>query len=160
MRRFFLALGLIWLSAAAFADPGTAGKTDGIEIRNAWARATPPNAPTGALYLVVDNHSERADRLLGGETEAAEGLELHSHAQKGSVMRMRRMDTMSIPANASVPFAPGANHIMLTGLKERLRAGETIPVVLRFEHAGEIAVEAEILPIGSRGPAADPGRGR
>jgi periplasmic copper chaperone A len=53
-----------------------------------------------------------------------------------------------------VTLRPGGLHLMLIGLSGSLREGETVPVVLRFERAGELRVELSVQAAGAREPAA------
>jgi copper(I)-binding protein len=57
---------------------------------------------------------------------------------------MRPIDYVEVPANGEAELKPGGMHIMLIGLKRDLKAGEKIPLVLVFENAGEIDVQAEV----------------
>ena len=40
-------------------------------------------------------------------------------------------------------------HLMLVDIKAPLKAGERVPLVLRFQHAGEMKVELEVRPLGA-----------
>ena len=39
---------------------------------------------------------------------------------------------------------PGGYHIMLLGLKQALKPGETVKVTLTFQRAGEVSLEAPV----------------
>ena len=49
---------------------------------------------------------------------------------------------------------PGGFHLMLIGLKEPLIQGQSVPLTLRFERAGEVQVMLAVQPAGARGPMA------
>ncbi|MNS89343.1 hypothetical protein D3C72_1233530 [compost metagenome] len=53
---------------------------------------------------------------------------------------------MDIPAHTEVTFQPGANHVMLSGMEQPLKAGEQFPLTLEFEKAGTIEVLVTVLP--------------
>jgi copper(I)-binding protein len=59
---------------------------------------------------------------------------------------------LDVPANRPVTLAPGAMHLMLAGLHEKLREGQKFPMTLRFENAGEISIDVAILGIAAAGP--------
>jgi copper(I)-binding protein len=140
------------LAAAALCSPARAGE---LAVLEAWARATPPAAAVAAAYLTIDNGAGGADRLLGASSDAAGRVEVHESRREGEVMRMRKVEPLDIPAGERVVFAPGGLHVMLMDLKAPLRQGEKLPLVLRFEHAGAVQVEAEVLA----GDATDPHAG-
>jgi copper(I)-binding protein len=100
----------------------------------------------GALYLVITNEGDNADRLVSVTTDAAEFVEVHQVDMDNNVMQMNPLhDGLEIPVGEEVMLEPGGNHIMLIGLTESLIAGEDYELIMTFEHAGEITVTVPIL---------------
>ncbi|MGO8738931.1 copper chaperone PCu(A)C [Rhodoblastus sp.] len=129
---------------AAVATPALAQDAS-IQVEQAWARATPAGAKTGAVYLTIDNKSNAAERLTGATSDAAKTLQIHEMKVVGGVMKMREITGgLAIPANGSVALKPGGYHVMLIGLKKPLKAGETVQLTLTFEKAGKVAVSAPV----------------
>jgi hypothetical protein len=56
------------------------------------------------------------------------------------MMSMHHMEGVDLPAGGVVEFAPGGQHIMLTGLTQPLLAGASHPITLSFAHAQPITV--------------------
>jgi periplasmic copper chaperone A len=124
----------------------------GLRIEGAWARETPPAAKTGALYFTVVNDGAAADRLVSASTPAAGRAELHQMSMTANMMTMRAMkDGAPVPAKGRLSLAPGGSHVMLTGLKQPLKAGASLALVLKFERAGEIKLT---VPVRSQAEAA------
>lgn len=124
--------------AAALLIAGTAAAQErGVEVTDAWARATPGKAENGAAYLTIA--SPTADRLTGLSTPAATAAELHmmtmDESVAGGVIRMRPLAGVDLPAGRKIALKPGATHIMLVGLKAPLRPGQSFPMTLYFEKA-------------------------
>ncbi|MBF0326846.1 copper chaperone PCu(A)C [Magnetospirillum moscoviense] len=142
------------LAALLACGPALAGdaKVGDIEIKNAWARATPPKAPAGGAYLTIVNNGAAADNLVGAKADISKSAELHTHMAQGDTMRMIALSSVEIPAGRTIEFAPGGLHVMLIGLKAPLKEGATLPLELEFTQAGKVTVVAEIKPIGSMGP--------
>jgi copper(I)-binding protein len=69
----------------------------------------------------------------------------------GSAMAMTYLEAIDIPANEPVSLNPSGLHVWLAGLNRPLRAGETFPLFLRFEKAGERRVIVSVIA-----PAAAP----
>jgi hypothetical protein len=124
---------------------GSLARAGDLAVVDAWARATPPGAGVAAAYLTIDNAGGGADRLLGASSDAAGRVEVHETRRDGEVMRMRKAEPLDIPAGERVVFGPGGLHVMLMELKEPLHQGDTLSLTLRFEHAGEVRVQASIL---------------
>ena len=123
-----------------------------VEIENAWSRATPPGAKVAAGYLTVRNKSASPDRLVGASSAVAGRVETHIVDKQGEVMRMREVKGYDVPAKGSFELKPGGAHLMLVDIERPLQAGERIPVVLRFQNAGEIRIDLEVKPLGATGP--------
>jgi copper(I)-binding protein len=115
-----------------------------LKIEHPWARPTVPGQHTGGGFLQIHNAGATPDRLLGGRTPVAERVELHTMRMEGDVMRMRELAAVDVPARGRVEFKPGALHLMMTGLKGPLKPGDKLPLVLRFEKAGEVEVMLDV----------------
>ena len=138
MTRYSLVFAVMLPAAAHAAD---------LSVDGAFARATPGGGP-GAAYVAIHG-GEVGDRLIGATSPVAGHVGLHTMLMQGSMMRMREVDAIDVPAGATVTLAPGGLHLMLEGLGAPLRAGETVALVLRFEHAGERRVEVPVLSPGA-----------
>ena len=119
-----------------------------VEIENPWARATAPGAKVGAGYFTIRNKSDKADRLVGASSAAAARVETHVVEKQGDVMRMREVKGYEVPAKGSFELKPGGPHLMLVDIRRQLKEGEKVPVVLRFQNAGEVKAELEVRPLG------------
>ena len=129
---------------------GAMGQTGQLEIRAPWARATPGQAQNGAAYLTIV--SPTTDRLTGASSPVAKKAELHTMSMEGGVMRMRPLTAIDIPAGQTVTPRPGGTHIMLLGLTQPLREGQSFPLTLSFDHAGPRQVTVAIEKAGAMGP--------
>ncbi len=143
--------GLVMLALPALAMAGAPS------VSGAWARATPPGVSVGAAYLTITGGSE-SDRLLGADTDRASMVQLHTVEESNGVAAMRQVDGVPVPAGGQVVLAPGGTHIMLMGLSKPLVAGETFPLQLRFENAGEQVVQVTVRAAGEPDPAAPAAR--
>jgi len=132
------------VASAALAQPTQ------LEVDNAWAGATPGKAENGAAYVTIT--SPTADRLVSASTPVAKKAELHTMSMQGMVMKMRPISGVDIPAGQVVSLKPGGEHIMLMGLNEPLREGQSFPLSLDFEKAGPRTVMVTVEKAGAKGP--------
>ena len=115
-----------------------------LHIDHPWSRALPPVAPTGAAYLSISNHGDTADTLLGAKTEVADKVEIHEHVHADGVMKMQRVESLTIEPGATVTFEPGSYHLMLFNLARPFAAGESYPLTLKFANAGDVDVQVNV----------------
>lgn len=140
--------------AASLLIAGSAvAQTGQPKIENAWARATPGKAENGAAYLTIV--SPVADRLTAVSTPEAKTAELHEMTTQGGIMKMRPLENgIDLPAGQPVTLKPGGIHIMLMGLKQPLKKGESFPLTLTFEKGGTEQVNVAVEAPGAMGSQA------
>lgn len=131
------------LAALLLVAGAAAAQTGSVEVKDAWARATPGKAENGAAYLTIE--SLTPDRLNSLSTPVAKKAELHQMTMENGIMKMHLLSGVDLPAGQPVTLKPGATHIMLQGLNQPLRPGQSFPLTLYFEKAGtrEVAVGVE-----------------
>lgn len=123
-----------------------AAKSGDIGIEDAHARAMLPGQPTGAGYLTIVNDGKEADTLVSITSPAAGKVELHEMKMDGNLMTMRAVKGgLEVPAGGSVKLEPGSYHLMFMDVKKPFSKGDSVPITLEFEKAGEVDVT---LPVG------------
>lgn len=146
MRELAFALFLLLpLAACARSAP--------LEVTNVWARDSIGGAATAAVYMTIA--SPTPDRLIGASTPIAAKTDLMTMQNDSGQMAMIYIDAIDIPANTPVSLDPSGLHVWLANLSEPLRAGETFPLVLRFENAGEREVIVSIIAPTAAPPMAE-----
>lgn len=126
--------------------------SESVTVEAPWARATPPGADTAAFYLTVKDKGA-PDRLLSATSPIASKTELHMTMKQGEVMQMHALEHgIEVAPGRPVVFKPGGLHIMLMGLKRPLKQGESVPLTLVFEKAGQVETKVPVGPVGARGP--------
>lgn len=145
---------------------GTGSASGGTTVTDVWTRVTTPTQTAGAVYMTIQ--SPDGDTLTGASVPSSVAAEaqLHETTDEGSMdstdsmgsddsmdethsmdsgdamMGMKEVDQIDVPAGQSVALEPGGYHIMLIDLAKPIEEGDTIPVTLDFEQAGEIEVDA------------------
>jgi periplasmic copper chaperone A len=136
-----LALALV-LPAAAVAESAASGS---ISIDHPWVRASIGESTNSAAYMKIENAGDAPDRLLAVKTDAAGNVMLHESRMEMGVMKMVHLPNgIEIPAHGSAELKPLGLHVMMMGLKAPLKAGDTLPLTLVFENAGEVPVMAKV----------------
>lgn len=115
-----------------------------LSVEDAWARPPATDGGNGAVYFRLVNNGNEADTLLSVDSPLATA-EVHQTVMKeNDVMGMEPVDSVEIPAKGEVEFKQGGLHVMLIGLEQSLAAGDTVPLTLRFDHAGEMKVDVSV----------------
>jgi copper(I)-binding protein len=136
------ALALLGLVGPALAETPAQPQ---VTVSLAWARALNSVKLPAAAYFTIANAGGGADRLVAAASPVAEHAELMENATEHGVMEMRGLDGLTIEPGQSAVLKPGGLHLMLTGLKQPLRTGDSFPLFLTFAKAGtrEVMVKVE-----------------
>jgi copper(I)-binding protein len=120
-----------------------------VQVANAWARATAPGQTTAGVYLELTSNTNTA--LVAAGSPVAHRAELHAMSVDGGVMRMRSLPRIDLPAHQTVKLEPNGIHVMLFELKQPLKPGDRVAVVLSLQPSGSslttLRVEAEVRPL-------------
>lgn len=136
-----LAASIVTVIALAGCSGSAAGAPT---IDGAWARPGVAGAETAA-YLTITGLAGEADALMSASSPDAASVELHEATTDAQgMMGMHPIDHLDIHAGETVVLKPGGHHLMVMGLKKDLAVGGTLQLELVFEHAGKVAVQAEI----------------
>ena len=139
--RIILASLALLLAACGGATASTAPPA----VSDAWIRPPAGMDQPAAGYLVITNASAQADALLRVTSPAATSVELHETTTDSSGMTgMHPVERLEVAAGATVKLEPGGYHLMLMGLGDAVKVGDSIELDLVFEHAGTVAVQAQV----------------
>ena len=150
MRARFAVTVLVALLATMLAACGSspsaspaAATDEAVTARDAWIRAADEGG-LSAAYLTISNGSEADDALVDvSAPDVATSVSLHETTTGDDGMTgMYHTPSIAVPAGGTVALEPGGYHVMLEGLQRNLVAGETVRIVLTFERAGPLTVDA------------------
>ncbi|MBO9689575.1 copper chaperone PCu(A)C [Roseateles chitosanitabidus] len=122
-----------------------------VVVTGQWVRATVAQQKATGAFMQIK--SPTAVKLVSVSTPVAEVAEVHEMAMDGSVMRMRPVSALDIPAGQTVELKPGGYHVMLMKLKAPIADGETVPLTLVFEGADKMRMSVQVQAA-ARSPAA------
>ena len=145
-----LAVALLSLSS------GLAAAAD-IEIKAPWVRGTVAGQKVTGAFMEVSSKS--GVTLVGVSSPVAGTAEIHEMKMDGEMMKMRATPRLDVPAGKPLSLAPGGYHVMLMNLKQQLKSGESVPLVLQVEGKDKkvesVEITAEVRDLTAGAPAAD-----
>ena len=106
-----------------------------ITVDDAWLRAAIAMSTSVAGYMTLHNQTGQPITLTGisvnPQTAAKAGV--HQTLDKDGLMSMRPLPLpLDLAVDETLMLAPGGKHIMLSGLKTTLSAGDTVTLTLHF----------------------------
>lgn len=122
-----------------------------VVISQPKIKAPLPGKTTAVGYLNLRNNGDSSATLVGIRFEGDAVAEIHEHKHEDGMMRMRRLDSLSIPSGEAVEFKPGGYHVMVFQWQKAAVFTEKEPVAnkinatLLFESGEEVAVVFDVV---------------
>lgn len=119
-----------------------------VMVSDVWSRATAPGQEATVVGLRITSQKEA--RMVAVSSPVAEA-QMHSMVHENGMMKMRKLDSLALPARQEVLLGAGGDHLMLVGLKKPIKAGEIVPLTLTVEFADKrvekVEIKAEVKPL-------------
>ena len=130
------------LTALAVTGCASADASSSIGIASAYV-PQPSTPGTTVAYLDIRNNG-KTDRLISAQTSVGGKVQLRAPvARHGSVLTMRTVPYIVLPAETMTNFNPDTYHLLITGAGP-MRDGKDITLKLTFANAGTVTVLAMV----------------
>lgn len=145
-RASFPILVSVFAAGLAACSPGgkaASGSAADVQVADAMCRPTPNGRHTTGCYLTLTAPAD--DRLTAVSSPVAARVQVHESRMESNMMMMRELpDGLPLPAGQPVELKPGGNHLMLLGVAEPLKAGDSVPLTLTFASAPPVEITAAV----------------
>jgi hypothetical protein len=133
-----LALAVVACGRAAPPVPGV------VEVHNAWARPA-DSGLVSAVYLSIVNRTSSPVSYKGASSPLATDVSLHETMEMSGMVHMMPLDTVPpIAPGDSLVLTEGAKHLMVSGLRRRIAAGDTLPIIITLRDGSVLHVNAVV----------------
>ena len=143
MRRLRSVLGIagaVLLTAPVVTGCAAANAASSIGVASAYV-PQPTTPGTTVAYLDIRNNG-KTDRLISAHTSVGGQVQLRAPvARHGSILTMRTVPYIVLPADSMTNFNPDTYHLLITGAGP-MHDGKDIFLRLRFANAGTVTVIA------------------
>jgi copper(I)-binding protein len=131
-------------SACTSSDQHTEAMAQEVTMTNQWASAA--DSGMTAVFGTFANAGHHDARIVGGESAVAGHVEVHEVVPDAAGSKtMRPMDGgLNVPAGQARELRPGGDHLMLMDLKQPLRPGDDVPVIVLFDDGSTLPVTAQV----------------
>lgn len=117
-----------------------------LKIENAWVRFL-PGSTTSAYMTLVNPALKESVKIVGASSPVAARVSLHttmSMDKEADITTMKSLASVTIPPKGRLELKPGGIHLMLEGLKQPLKLGQKVRLVLRFADGDTQTLEATV----------------
>ncbi|XOJ89016.1 copper chaperone PCu(A)C [Methylophilaceae bacterium Uisw_097] len=115
---------LILLSSIVFG-------ADEINISKAFIKLPRPGVDVTAGFAIIKTSTDL--KVINVSNKNFKNIEVHSMKMTYGVMEMRKLIEPKLGPNSPLVLSPGNNHLMLFGIKEKLKSGENLDLTFVFK---------------------------
>ena len=98
-----------------------------------------------AAYVSIFNQSDNDVVIEKVTSNISNVAEIHDTVLEGEIIRMKKVESLNIPARSEFYFQPGSTHIMLMGLNQELKDGKTFDLHFVFKNEEKVNVKIMVL---------------
>ena len=120
-----------------------------VVVANGYIRDVIPGRTVTAGYCDLMNETTEDIVLLAVSTPIAGSVQVHETRQVGTMMRMRHIPQLTLPASSTVRLKPLGKHLMLFDAQP----GDAlwVPFTFEFSDGSSVTTDFEVIPIGAIG---------
>lgn len=104
---------------------------DEIDISEAFIKLPRPGVNVTAGFATIKTNINL--KVMNVSNKNFKNIELHSMKMTYGVMEMRKLIEPRLGPNSPLVLSPGNNHLMLFGIKEKLKSGENLDLTFVFK---------------------------
>ena len=124
----------------------TVNACEDLLIKNGWVRQPPPRMDVTAAYFVLENPGTEAIDITGVTSDAFAQAMFHQTSVMDGRSRMQHLAQIRVNAGSQFVAAPGAFHLMLTGLRGSYQQGEEIEMRLECGRGPALLARLPVRP--------------
>lgn len=144
-RAGLLAVCSLVLAAGTLAGCGSDGSSSssaGPELEVTGAYMPAPTMDTMAAGFFTVTNSGGADTLTSVTSDLSDDVTMHATVDGA----MEEKKSFAIPADGTLDFASGGNHLMFGKLTHKPGPGEKVSVELHFAKSGTVTISMPVKP--------------
>ncbi|WP_328554605.1 copper chaperone PCu(A)C [Streptomyces sp. NBC_00358] len=140
-----LATGTLVIAAAGTLTGCASGSSSpsssaGPELKITGAYMPAPSTDTMAAGFFTVTDSGGADTLTSVTSDLSDEVTMHA-TEDGA---MREKNSFAVPAEGTLDFASGGNHLMFAKLSHKPQQGEKVSVELHFAKSGTVRISMPV----------------
>jgi periplasmic copper chaperone A len=115
-----------------------------VQISEVWINEAPPTVSALAAYATIENISNREQILISVSSDSFSSIEIHLSKIIDDMAKMKKQESLIIPANGTIELSPGSYHLMLFNPERPLKVDDKISIVFTFANGLTYTTEATV----------------
>jgi hypothetical protein len=123
------------------ASTTSAAAMEPVTVSDTWVKSA--DSGMTAMFGMIKNTGSTDVTVVSATSDAADMLELHEVVMVDGAMKMQpKKGGFTIPAGGTHELKPGGDHVMFMGLKNPVKAGDPVTVVLSLSDGSKVTVNS------------------
>lgn len=116
-----------------------------LKVSDAMVRDLIPGQNVAAAFFTITNTGKTVAKIVAAESNAAAMVEVHTHIHEDGMMKMRRLEDLTIEAGQTVEFKPGHLHLMMFNCDPQYFAADSVALRLITESGESVVFDAPVV---------------
>lgn len=117
-----------------------------IVIENPFIKVLPPGKTVAAAYMAITNNTDITQAINYVYSPIAETVEVHRVIYNEGMMQMRPVKKLSINPGETQLLEPGGFHLMVFGIYDTLKEGDSFELNFEFESGEKLTTRVQVKP--------------
>ena len=117
---------------------------DHLVVKNAWIPEAPPVTSVMAAFMVIENNSNHATKIVSISSKDFDRIEMHLSKEENGIARMIPQTALTVPAQGKLKLEHGSYHLMLFKPQRRLLDGDKTTLHIKLASGDSFAVDFAI----------------
>ena len=119
-----------------------------LVFHGAYAFETFSSKSAAAVYMSIFNNSQEDLIIKSLSSEIAKTAEIHNIVIENEIVKMKKIDNLTIKAQEAAYMQPGGMHIMLMGLDRKLEDGSSFSIFFSLDK--NVSKEVKVMVLNSK----------
>lgn len=115
-----------------------------ISVEHAYVRASIPGTSHSSSYMDIENTGDEPVSLVSASSKVSERIEIHQHSMIDGMMRMRKVESITIEPKERVKLQPSGLHLMIFDVKKPLKSQQEVEITLYFSNNISVTMQVPV----------------
>ena len=95
-----------------------------------------------AAFFTFQNNTDQSVKVLSATSSLDAKIEVHNVLMMDNMMHMQEVEFVEIEKNSTTTFKSGSYHLMIMGIKDKLKADDVVSFTLSLDNTEKVSFEA------------------
>ena len=99
------------------------------------------------VFFTFQNNTEQTLKVISATSSLDAKVEIHNVLMKDNMMFMQQVEFVEVKAKSNIIFKSGSYHLMLMGIKDKLKANDLVTFTLELDNKEKVTFKAHVTEL-------------